>query len=172
MCQGKESRVQFSDLIRIEKTISYYIHGDRIDKEQLAVDIWMELWEKNLPYSALTLKHRCYDKLRWLKKEPTLFLEENKAEAMRLSQKNSDIYSVESVERLDKIIEEAHLTHHQRRILFLYFYQGKSGQKIADIMDLSKAMVHVTLNFILKKLRETCDLIEQESLKRELGEIA
>jgi RNA polymerase sigma factor (sigma-70 family) len=162
-----EAIIHPSDFTKILSVVNKYIKGDRIDKEQLAIDIWIKLAdkgcydEKGLKLDALTytiIKHKCYDRLRSFKRTKTTLLYDMYEEPennLTKSEQESNDGLIDSVEYLDMIMECTSLSGYEKKLIFMYFYLGLNCVQIAEKLEKKEQHVQKNLRFTLDKLRQT-----------------
>jgi hypothetical protein len=155
-----------SDLESIQKLVEKYIRGDVIDKEQLSVDIWTELWEHKNPITKICVRHRCYDKLRILRKNLSVdfsSLGDGTDDAFVIDKEfvDTEEESISMVDVINTIVKHTPLSKNEQLIILWYFYYGEIMPVIASKMNKSISFVQVTLKKAIEKLRNTYFLYEE-----------
>lgn len=113
-----------------------------IDREQLAMDLWLESYPEKP--TLIHIHHRCVDELRRLRRELT----RNEAYASRPHYKSFD----ESL--LERILQRAGLDEMEKKVLLLRFYLGRNNDEIAQELQLSERKVGEVFFVVMEKLKE------------------
>lgn len=138
---------------KIRRMISRCLRrGLGIDEENLAGDIWLELWTKDRPLTWLHVKNRCIDQIRrkGVRKVFPVPVEE-----LEVAVLEEGIKEVKNANRLvNELMKCPSLSPKDQEIIFLYFWREDSCKDMAVMIGLKKDEVKEKLNDVLKRLRE------------------
>lgn len=171
-CALKESERNVSErpletLCQINKMVTYCLSGTfGVDKPNLAMNIWLELWTRNRPLTQLMVRNRCIDVVRKRHRRKELLY--NTAQLDRRIAPSADVAIPRyRNEILNDIMTCPFLSTRDRRMLYLSFYLGYSGRQIGSIFDRSKVWANLEMRRILETLR---DWIEKTGTKYTEGD--
>lgn len=148
------------ELRRIQGLVErFLVRG--LDRENLASEIWLELWVKSkvaghpIRASALHVRYRCADEARRRKREAPLVGDIE----VRIIQPKPDVKPL-----LDKIMRCPTLTADERRLIYRKFYAGEGNLVIARSLGRSKTAIKRIFRGIFSRLR---DWVSEERLVKE-----
>ena len=131
----------------IHNMIKKWLQDGVVDTEQLAIDIWMELWVKgNMKPTRWLVLARCRDALRKLRRRPKIEIE--------LDREDQDFglpsYGVEDIASLDtrEIINKLMILVEDKRdrmFIFLRFYRELTFAEIGEAMGVSREQARLII---------------------------
>ena len=150
------------DLLKIKGIVYRYIDGDKIDKEQLSIDIWTELWEKDRPVTYIAVKRRCIDKIRTLTRRGEKYIDEVfKEPANIISISSTSRESTQVSDQLNYLLEHTELNFQEKAMIQLMYGLGKRAIDIALQMKVSQTTVQTHIKAAIGKIKETHQLVER-----------
>lgn len=128
----------------------------RLDHEQIAIDIIVEALEKHLPLTFLLIKNRTIDALRKLRADlhDIDYLRDTVAT-------RADLYEPEitDVDQLNVIMQHADLTLHEKEIIYLHYYKGKTFVELAQIWSTDAHQISKRHEDAISRLRTTASTL-------------
>ena len=145
-----------AELKKIEGLIRQFTKRSDVDVEQLAVDIWLELWlghSRHRP-TRWFVRARTIDAFREAKRRPVTNIEFGDRIANR---PDIDVEFYLSCQELVNHLMELVVDARQRRIVYLRFYRGLSYKDIGREVGVGRETVRRQLLSILTRLRQAGD---------------
>lgn len=124
-----------------------------LDLDNLAGDIWLELWEKDIHPSKKIIWFRAIDLIRAETARIKAHGRLNRF-AKPLVDQDSLTRNLENKDLVDVLMECPMLNKVEKRIIFLRFYRELFLDEIGESMGIKKAYVSQILKKSMKKLRK------------------
>jgi len=153
-------------LTEVQRIVNFCLKSKpHLDKESIAADIWLELWEKDSPLSFIAVKHRCIDAVRHDALLTIQQIEQCTEDDFKFQislpvdeypQRMQDLSDI-----VNALMRRARLDNTSREILYLRFYADLELSEIAARMKTSESTVARLIKaalFTLKKKGK--DLVE------------
>lgn len=132
-------------LRRIERIVRYLLKGPA-DHEDIAMDIWLELYQKGEAVSFSFVRYRCID---WLRKRR----EERDPEDDQRCSRDLEPNDVEAQDLLQEIVKRVDLNQEDHLLLYRHYYNGETLADIARNERVSPSTITRRLQGILLRLR-------------------
>lgn len=144
-------------LKRIQRMVNIIVPMSAVDKEQLALDIWTELWLKDLPVTWVPVHARCVDAIRKqtrmqrrVKSIEVVNEEEVKITVIKTSGSTSD---PGTLDQINKLMMESNLTPEDRILIYYSFYRNLPSREISSITNIPKTRINERLREIISQIR-------------------
>lgn len=146
-------------LRKIERMVGRFLHEARaIDPENLAVDIWLDLWTRGVSPSWTHVHNKCVDAIRRATSHREIALPDGSdITDRRLGE------TTEPRERLDRVMKCPWLTPTDKSLLYARYYSGQTDETIARVLGHSREKVTKDIAHVLEKLRTWAFVVEQET---------
>jgi len=126
-----------------------------IDIENLAVDIWLEIWQKSKPLCYTQVKNRCIDEIRKRMRKT-----EVSADPSLLNSKPSldeeapgKLSDIDRRIEIDSLMKCPHLSAYQHRLIFLHFYKDMTCGEIASSLRVDRSTISKEIRSALTTIR-------------------
>lgn len=127
-------------LNKIQKMVEHYLYPNCYDTSDIAVKIWIELYEKKRYLSQLYVHNRCIDEIRRM--SPTICPLKKLEHICEQAKDNNNPSEI-----INLLIKSTHLSIDEKRLLYSAFYKDEKVDK-------------VSLENIIAKLRKEAKLIK------------
>lgn len=126
------------------------------DRDDLAMEIWLKLYELDQPISFMKVRFMCLDLVAREKRRSYVEKEHEKVVLIERSESESkhSYPKHEQTEMLDSLMKEVSLSKKQKDILFHIFYQGQRAREVAHLLGISESYVSKLLSQALTLLKE------------------
>ena len=155
-------------LEEIGRMVDFCLQKTTIDKEALAVDIWIEIWEKDLSLCWTQVRNRCIDAIRKHTQAIVVSLENvDESEWVSYHEPVTASRHEDAVETLNIVMKHACeiLTPDEQEIVYLRFYSGRSIADLAWIMGGGEEAMKKRMSNILHTIKGVAeDLVEMGTI--------
>ena len=143
----------------------------QLDIEQIAVDIWTEIWQAKGDKKVcwMHIRNRVVDNVRKAQREATVALTDELIDV--IPEEEQDTFNLlDTKQFLDEVMRCPKLSSLDRTLLYLRFYQDLSGREIAEQLggSLNKVKVNRRLASLLVMLRgwarDYCQMYDEDGL--------
>ena len=149
-------------LRKIERMVGRFLREARaIDPENLAADIWLDLWTRNVRPSWTHVHNKCVDVIRRATSHREVAIGDNFDLADTTGQELGE--TTEPREQLDRVMKCPWLTAQDKSLLYARYYSGQTDETIARALNHSREKVTKDIAHVLEKLRTWAFVMEQES---------
>jgi predicted RNA polymerase sigma factor len=152
-----EEEIQ-AQLKRIQRIVNIIVPMSAIDKEQLALDIWTELWMKDLPVTWVPVHARCVDAIRRqtriqrrVRSLEVINEEEVQVTVIRPSSLSTSDPS--TLEQVNKLMMNSNLSPEDRLLVYYKFYRDLSSREIQEITSIPKTIINERLRKIISQIK-------------------
>jgi RNA polymerase sigma factor (sigma-70 family) len=169
----EEDRIR-EEFSKITSMVRRYVRNGRgLDCEDIALDIWLELWiadgKKKLCWQHV--RNRCIDALRRETRVVKTTLEDV-PEQLLATESEVEAQSDPGDELVNHAMACPTLTNEEKFILYCSFYRGMSGQAIADaygssFSGQSKSFVNQVVSDALAKIRQWLECSTKAETRKE-----
>ena len=147
--QGAEALRKLNQIM--SQVSRFFGRRSGVDVENLACDIWLESFEKHRDVTSLFIRSRCIDEIRRrVRKRAQALVNDPGSDSQR---------SEEAKRELLEILEGSSLSAQEVCLIFHRYYQGRTNEQIAELLNLSPPEVSKRFSELLSKLRRTSFLV-------------
>ena len=160
---------QLAHLRKIERMVRRFLHEAlAVDPENLACDIWVDLWVRGQSVCWRHVRNRCIDVIRAtvLHREVRLTDEVEAAPAPGRTEATTEVVT-NAQERLDILFKCPWITPRDRKLLYWRYYAELTDASVAQLEGCSRETITKDIAKAAEKLRMWAFVCEQESGAKE-----
>jgi RNA polymerase sigma factor (sigma-70 family) len=163
--EGREPLAPLEDLHQINRMVRVFVPSrSKVDQENLAMEIWLELWQKREPIRWMHVKNRCIDarKRFFVSRERSDVVVSDGQEIVNEGESPSGAEEIEIRDELNEIMACPRLDNRARSILWMRFYKNMSFGEIGSSTGLSAGEVKSEIARLCDELRTWSEQCSRE----------
>jgi len=166
----KAEEDQMSVLAEIGRMVDFCLKNTGIDKEGLATDIWIEIWEGDKELCWTQVRNRCIDAIRKHTRHLIQRLEDtDEAEWISFHEPIPSHPHEDAVEILNIIMKHASgcLSPDEHELVYLRFYGGRTNNEISIMLMGEKdygEIIKKRIQVVMKKLQQVAKRLVDEGV--------